>query len=64
MYDQCTPTLLSDIKSQHDFAEKHKIKDVVWLMEMMKKLSIGSDDNGNDILRAHDSQGVLQYGSR
>ena len=30
-------------------------KDVLWLIETVKKLSVGLDDNANDLLTAHDA---------
>ena len=55
IYGQCTPTLLASIKSQKTFSENFKKKDTVWLMEVIKKLSVGIDDNANDLLTAHDA---------
>ena len=55
LYGQCTPTLLASIKSQKNFTEKYKEKNIVWLMEVIKRLSVGIDDNANDLLTAHDA---------
>ena len=54
-HGQCTPTLIASIKSQPGYTEKFKKKDVLWMLGVIKKLSIGIDDNGNDLLIAHDS---------
>ena len=37
-----------------NWKERVKKKDVLWLIETIKKLSIGMDDNANDLLMAHD----------
>ena len=55
IYGQCTPTLLASIKSQKQYSEKYKEKDIVWLLEIIKRLSVGIDDNANDLLTAHDA---------
>ena len=55
LHGQCTPTLIASIKSQPGYSEKFKKKDVVWMLEIIKKLSIDIDDNGNDLLVAHES---------
>ena len=55
IYGQCTPTLLASIKSQQKFSDRYKEKDIVWLLEVIKRLSVGIDDNANDSLTAHDA---------
>jgi len=47
---QCTPALLSGIKSAMDFTEKNKKKDLIWLMDLIRKLSIGVDETENELL--------------
>ena len=55
IYGQCTPTLLASIKWQKKFSDRYKEKDIVWLLEVIKRLSVGIDDNTNDLLNAHDA---------
>ena len=55
IYGQCTPTLLASIKSQQKFSDRYKEKDIAWLLEVIKQLSAGIDDNANDLLTAHDA---------
>ena len=40
-FGQCTPNMVAGRKSQEDFKEKELTKDVIWLMEAVKKLSVG-----------------------
>jgi len=42
---QCTPALLSGI-----FTEKNKKKDLIWLMDLIRKLSIGVNETENELL--------------
>ena len=55
IYGQCMPTLLASVKSQKYFTEKYKGIDIVLLMEVIKRLSVGIDDNANDLLTTHDA---------
>ena len=50
IHGQCTPTLLASVKSQQNYTENFKKKDVLWLIETVKMLSVGIDDNANDLL--------------
>ena len=45
LHGQCTPTLISGVKSQLRCTERYKRKDIMWLINTMKKLSGGLDDN-------------------
>ena len=54
IYGQCPPTLIASMKSQKQYSEKYKEKDIVWLLEVIKRLSVGIDDNANDLLTVHD----------
>jgi len=47
---QCTPALLSGIKLATDFTEKNKKKDLIWLMDLIRNLSIGIDETENELL--------------
>ena len=55
IYGQCMPTLLASVKSQKYITEKYKGIDIVLLMEVIKRLSVGIDDNANDLLTTHDA---------
>ena len=46
---QCTPSLLTGIKSATDFTTKDKAKDSIWLMKLVKKLSVGIDESENEL---------------
>ena len=52
LYGQCTPNLLSGIKSAEDFTKKDKGKDPIWIMTMIKKLSVGIDETENELCTA------------
>ena len=55
LYGQCTPLLLSSIKSQQGFADEDDEQDIMWLMNEIKNLSVGIDDNKNEAVKAHDA---------
>ena len=55
LFGQCTPTLASGIKSQKDFSKHDDIKDVLWLTQTIRKLSVGIDANENEIITTHDA---------
>ena len=42
---QCTPSLLSIVKSSNDWRKKNDEKDPLWLMSVLKSLSVGIDGN-------------------
>ena len=49
LYGQCTPSLLSGIKSSNEFNTKDKDKDPVWIMKLIKRLSVGIDESDNEL---------------
>ena len=55
LFGQCTPTLASGIKSQKDFSKHDDVKDVLWLTQTIRKLSVGIDANENEIITTHDA---------
>ena len=55
LYGQCTPSLLSGIKSADDFSKKDKEKDPIWIMTLIKKLSVGIDETENELCTAFQS---------
>jgi len=55
LYGQCTPTLLTGVKSHLNFTKRDGEKDVVWITKAIKKLSVGIDKNGNELITAHDA---------
>ena len=55
LYGQYTPLLFSSIKSQQGFANEDDEQDIMWLMNVIKNLSVGIDDNKNEAVTAHDA---------
>jgi hypothetical protein len=49
LYGQCTPSLLSGIKFSNEFNIKDKDKDPVWIMKLIKRLSVGIDESENEL---------------
>ena len=52
LYGQCTPSLLSGIKSANNFTKKDKEKDPMWIMTMIQKLSVGIGETENELCTA------------
>jgi hypothetical protein len=52
IFGQSMPTLEANIRSQKDFTDKDEAKDVIWLLNVVKKLSVGIDDNQNETITA------------
>ena len=52
---QCTPSLLTSVKSSENWTTKNEEKDPIWLMNRLKKLTVGIDDFQNELVSAHDA---------
>ena len=57
----CRCFYFSQILLSENWKESVKKKDVLWLIETIKKLSIDMDDNANDLLMAHDRYKYFVY---
>ena len=51
---QCTPALITSVKSATDYFTTPTIKDPKWLLQTVKKLSTGITDHTNEMKTAHD----------
>ena len=52
IYGQCTPQMIAGLKSQDGFKDKETMKDVVWLMKAVNKLSVGINEHENEAVTA------------
>ena len=52
IFNQCTPSLVSSIKSQNGYSEKDKEKDPLWILKEAKKLTVGIDALKNELVTA------------
>ncbi len=52
---QCTPSLLTSVKSSENWTTKNEEKDPFWLMNQLKKLTVGIDVFQNELVTAHDA---------
>ena len=56
VFDQCTPTMVTGLKSQNGYVKKElEEKDVVWIMKAIEKLSVGIDENDNEAITAYEA---------
>ena len=55
LYGQCTPSLISSIKSTPNFTTFDDARDIMWLLKTVKLLSVGIDENNNELVSAHDA---------
>ena len=55
IYGQCTPKMVAGLKSRDGFKEKESTKDVVWLMEVVNKLSVEINEYENEAVTAYDA---------
>lgn len=52
---QCTPSLLTSVKSSTGWTKKNEEKDPIWLLSQLKKLTVGIEDFQNELVNAHDA---------
>ena len=51
---QCTPGLMTAIKSHSEYASKSKLRDPKWLLGLVKKLTVGIEETANTMKTVHD----------
>jgi len=56
VFDQCTPTMVTGLKSQNGYVKKElEEKDMVWIMKAIEKLSVGIDEHDNEAITAYEA---------
>jgi hypothetical protein len=60
-WGQCTHSLQCVIKNGSDFKDKHRAKDVLWLMSKLKEVTSGIDSKSNKRANLHEAILIFFY---